>query len=122
MSTHAATAAHLVSCPLPPPSHLYPSLPLPGRPAACPLHSLIPARPAAPLPGPRRYGFQPQRVAVWIYWQAVRLAFKGCPFYPKPSAASYQQGAARAAPSHPREAATGRWFVWRPTVWPWDLE
>ena len=31
-----------------------------------------------------RYGFQPQRVAVWIYVHAVRLLLKGVPFYAPP--------------------------------------
>lgn len=29
----------------------------------------------------RRYGFQPHRVALWIYWHAVLLLAKGVPFY-----------------------------------------
>lgn len=29
----------------------------------------------------RRYGFQPHRVALWIYWHAVLLLWKGVPFY-----------------------------------------
>jgi hypothetical protein len=28
-----------------------------------------------------RYGFQPHRVALWIYWHAVLLLWKGVPFY-----------------------------------------
>ena len=36
---------------------------------------------ASPLVPWRRYGFQPHRVALWIYWQAVLLLWKGVPFY-----------------------------------------
>ncbi|KXZ45789.1 hypothetical protein GPECTOR_50g582 [Gonium pectorale] len=32
-----------------------------------------------------RYGFMPHRVAVLIYWQAVKLLFKGVRFHPPPS-------------------------------------
>ncbi len=28
-----------------------------------------------------RYGFQPHRVALWIYWHAVLLLWKGVPFF-----------------------------------------
>jgi DUF1365 family protein len=28
-----------------------------------------------------RFGFQPQRVALWIYWHAVVLLWKGVPFF-----------------------------------------
>ena len=28
-----------------------------------------------------RYGFQPHRVALWIYWHAVLLLLKGVPLY-----------------------------------------
>jgi hypothetical protein len=31
-----------------------------------------------------RYGFQPQRVAFWIYWHALLLLWKGVPFYSPP--------------------------------------
>ena len=38
--------------------------------------------PPIPIPAcPRRYGFQSQRVAVWIYWHAVLLLAKGVPFF-----------------------------------------
>lgn len=53
-----------------------------GRDAARPrprLHGW-PTRPALPR-RPCRYGFQPQRVAVWIYWHAVLLLAKGVPFF-----------------------------------------
>lgn len=31
-----------------------------------------------------KYGFQPQRVAMWIYWQALKLLWLGVPFYGPP--------------------------------------
>ncbi|GIM09445.1 hypothetical protein Vretimale_13297 [Volvox reticuliferus] len=37
-----------------------------------------------------RYGFMPHRVALLIYWQAVKLLIKGVPFYSPPSKA-YQR-------------------------------
>ena len=64
-----------------------------------------------------RYGFQPQRVAVWIYWQAVLLLWKGVPFFGPPGQAAC--AAAGAAATHP-PTADGRKFVWRPAAaWPW---
>ncbi|WIA12448.1 hypothetical protein OEZ85_012483 [Tetradesmus obliquus] len=37
-----------------------------------------------------RFGFMPQRVAFWIYWQAVRLIAKGCPIHAKPASSSFR--------------------------------
>lgn len=33
----------------------------------------------------RRYGYEPQRLAVWIYWQALQLLRKGVPFSGPPT-------------------------------------
>ena len=43
--------------------------------------ALVPTQPCLPRPLLHRYGFQPHRVAFWIYWQAVVLLWKGVPFY-----------------------------------------
>ncbi len=47
--------------------------PLPAPPRSC--------QPTRMPPCAHRYGFQPQRVAVWIYWHAVLLLAKGVPFF-----------------------------------------
>lgn len=65
-----------------------------------------------------RYGYLPQRVALWIYWQAAVLLWKGVAFHGPPCGAGYRR-AAEAAATHP-PAADGRLFVWRPSLrWPW---
>lgn len=61
----------------------------------------------------------PQRIALWIYWQAVRLLAKGVPFYGPPDK-RYQQRAAETAanPAMPNGAR----FKWRAAQdWPWSL-
>lgn len=64
-----------------------------------------------------RYGFQSQRVAAWIYWQAVLLLCKRVPFFAPPGEA--YKGAAEAAARHP-PTGDGRRFVWRRAQrWPW---
>jgi len=40
-----------------------------------------------------RYPWQTQRVALAIYWQALRLWWKGCPFYPHPKHSSAMDAA-----------------------------
>jgi len=65
-----------------------------------------------------KYGFQPQRVAAWIYMQALVLLWKGVPFFspPDPSYQARVEGAATTAPNR----ATGTHFVWRDAPgWPW---
>jgi hypothetical protein len=69
----------------------------------------------------------PQRVALWIYWQAVVLIAKGCPIHPKPDGASFKGRAAAAAEGKLR-APGGRGdeggcpFEWTDTrAWPWYL-
>lgn len=64
-----------------------------------------------------KYGFQPQRVAFWIYWQAVLLLWKGVPFHSPPGQAACCAAEGRSA--HPQTQA-GRFFEWRPaSKWPW---
>jgi hypothetical protein len=66
-----------------------------------------------------RYGFQSHRVAIWIYWQALVLIYKGLPLHGLPSKATKQ--AAETGASHPRDALHGQFFTWRPPQrWPWS--
>ncbi|GAX84932.1 hypothetical protein CEUSTIGMA_g12353.t1 [Chlamydomonas eustigma] len=66
-----------------------------------------------------RYGFQPHRVAIWIYWQALILIYKGLPLHGLPSRATKQ--AAEVNASHPRDSIHGHLFTWRrPRRWPWS--
>jgi DUF1365 family protein len=65
-----------------------------------------------------RYGFQPHRVALWIYWQAAVLLCKGVPFFGPPG--PEYKAAASAGAQNPK-AAGGRSFVWRAAQsWPWN--
>jgi DUF1365 family protein len=65
-----------------------------------------------------QFGFQPQRVAFWIYWQAVVLLWKGVRFFPPPAPEDYQKKAEDAS-KHPK-TGNGRYFVWRKAQgWPW---
>ncbi|KAL4448927.1 hypothetical protein ABPG77_007644 [Micractinium sp. CCAP 211/92] len=65
-----------------------------------------------------RYGFQPHRVALWIYWHAVLLLWKGVPFFGPPGPEFKSAAAAKA--QHPK-TADGRSFVWRGAAgWPWN--
>ena len=43
-----------------------------------------------------KYGFQPQRVALWIYWHAVCLLWKGVRFHGPPGLAACRRAAAAA--------------------------
>lgn len=64
-----------------------------------------------------QFGFQPQRVAAWIYWQAVVLLWKGVSFYPPPGDGLIEKVAKSS--KHPR-TKDGRAFVWRGAQeWPW---
>ncbi|KAK9813210.1 hypothetical protein WJX72_010648 [[Myrmecia] bisecta] len=63
-----------------------------------------------------RYGFQPQRVAVLIYWQAVKLLWKGVSFYGPPSKEQRKALANKAC------TQAGKCFVWRDAQqFPWYL-
>ena len=65
-----------------------------------------------------RFGFQPQRVAAWIYWQAVVLLWKGVSFYPPPNE-SYKDRVVKES-KHPRMEG-GKPFLWRGAQeWPWN--
>lgn len=70
-----------------------------------------------------RYGFMPQRVALWIYWQAVILIAKGCPIYPKPPGDSYKGRVEEQAKGKlPDAGRSGCPFQWTDTrAWPWYL-
>jgi hypothetical protein len=67
----------------------------------------------------------PQRVALWIYWQAVILIAKGCTIYPKPEAASFKGRVAEEAGGKlpaPGGKSGGCPFEWKDTrAWPWHL-
>jgi DUF1365 family protein len=65
-----------------------------------------------------QYGFQPQRVALWIYWQAVMLLWKGVRFFPPPASEEYKEKVE--ANSVHAKTGDGRFFVWRRAQgWPW---
>lgn len=69
-----------------------------------------------------KYGFQPQRVALWIYWQAIVLLWKGVPFYSPPGIGAGCVMAAEKDMNHPR-TAQGQCFVWRSAAaWPWKTD
>ena len=64
-----------------------------------------------------RYGYEPQRVAVWIYWQALLLLRKGVPFYGPPSG---RQQADIKMQLKARDAQGKRCWTWRPADgFPW---
>lgn len=64
-----------------------------------------------------RYGLMPQRTALWIYLQAIKLFAKGCPVFGKPHPA-YREKVQQAA-SNP-VSGSGERFVWRAAQqWPW---
>ena len=72
-----------------------------------------------------RYGFQPHRVAFWIYWQAVVLLWKGVTFYGPPCALQYRKNVIekmdRSIGGVQRMGGDKSWFVWRPAQhWPWN--
>lgn len=61
----------------------------------------------------------PQRVAFWIYWQAVKLIAKGCPIHSKPSS-EYRERVS--ADSTVQPSGCGAPYVWRDAQqWPWYL-
>lgn len=67
-----------------------------------------------------KYGFQPQRVAFWIYWQAVKLMWKGVPFYSPPEPSLYRKAATESSDHLPKISTTGCIFEWHPAKnWPW---
>lgn len=65
-----------------------------------------------------RYGFMPHRVALWIYYEAVRLLLKGAPFFAPPDAKVIRRATASATN---QTLPTGERFDWRrPKSWPWS--
>lgn len=63
-----------------------------------------------------KYGFQPQRIALWIYWHALVLLWKGVPFYGPPSLHLCKERSKAAA--NPKCG-----FQWRPAQeWPWRTQ
>eukprot|EP00890_Picochlorum_soloecismus_P000484 jgi/Picsp_1/1436/NSC_04915-R1_protein len=67
-----------------------------------------------------KYGFQPQRIALWIYSHALVLLFKGVPFYGPPSLSTCQS--AQNVAENPRVSGKDA-FKWRPcTAWPWKSQ
>ena len=64
-----------------------------------------------------RYGFQPQRDGLLIYWQAVKLLWKRAPFY-GPPAEQFKEEAEKSA-SNPT-LPCGDHFIWKPAEeFPW---
>jgi hypothetical protein len=65
----------------------------------------------------------PQRVALWIYLQAVVLVAKGCPIYPKPDGAAFKGRVAGEAKGRLRAVGPGGCpFEWTDAQeWPWNL-
>jgi len=66
-----------------------------------------------------RYGFLPHRIAMWIYWQALLLLWKGLPLYSPPE--PEVKAAAALGARHPCNGVDGKPFVWRRAPhWPWN--
>ncbi|MEW5303787.1 MAG: hypothetical protein WDW36_006444 [Sanguina aurantia] len=67
-----------------------------------------------------RYGYQPHRVAILIYWQAIILLYKGGGAARPPG--EVVPGRLHRRPQHPPAGRrTGKPFVWRNALsWPWD--
>ena len=64
-----------------------------------------------------RYGFEPQRVAFWIYWQALKLLWRGLHFFEPPNRQQRADGVKRATVP---VSGCGAQFVWRnASAWPW---
>lgn len=61
----------------------------------------------------------PQRVAFWIYLQAIKLVVKGCPIQPKPSNDFRQHVTSTTKIQH---SGQGCPYAWRDAQqWPWYL-
>ncbi len=101
-----------------------------GWPAVVPAAS----QPSNPNPIPRQkttpfhppsYGFMPQRIAFWIYWQAVVLIAKGVAIHPKPDGPSFKGRVAEEAAGKLAGVggkAGGCPFSWTDApTWPWYL-
>ena len=66
----------------------------------------------------RRYGFMPQRVAFWIYWQAFRLLVMGVPFFGYP-APDFKAGVERGS-ENPRNSLDQQFHWQEPKEYPWN--
>lgn len=85
-----------------------PALPAPLlSPHTVPNQHFHPNHPTRSL---RRYGFQPHRIALWIYWQALVLLRKGVPFHGPPDPGAYRRQAEQCS-RHPRTGG-GSWAGW----------
>ncbi|WZN64626.1 DUF1365 domain-containing protein [Chloropicon roscoffensis] len=67
----------------------------------------------------RRYGYMPQRVAVWIYWQALVLLWKGAPVFQHPDLGSYSRGVERDMRERQPKPALLSWDFGR-VPWPFN--
>ena len=64
-----------------------------------------------------RYGFEPQCVTVWIYWQALKLLWRKLHFFEPPTKQQRFSGVKGAAVP---VSGCGARFVWRgASAWPW---
>jgi len=67
-----------------------------------------------------RYGYQPQRAALLIYWQALKLMWKGVPFHGPPSCC-FKEKVTKDA-KQPK-MSTGEPFLWKGAEgFPWNLD
>ena len=66
-----------------------------------------------------KYGYMPHRVAMWIYWQAVILLWKGVPFHLHPSLESYKQKVKDEMHSKQKHVKFLTWD-WKQVHWPWN--
>lgn len=67
-----------------------------------------------------RYGYEPHRVALWIYWEALQLLRKGVPFFGPPSPT--QKAAMQQALRHGDAGSRRRW-AWQPASgFPWSAD
>lgn len=67
-----------------------------------------------------RYGFQPQRAAVLIYWQALKLLWMGAPFYSPPDASFHSEVAENA--KHTKLASKEAYQWTGAASFPWNVD
>jgi hypothetical protein len=66
-----------------------------------------------------RYGYQPHRIAFWIYLHAVLLLLrKGAPLFGRPDPAFRERVEAKAKELKMQKTAEGQYFVWRDALKP----
>ncbi len=82
------------------------------------VHAMFDRRPElTPVDAVTRYGYEPQRVAVWIYWEALQLLRKGVPFYGPPDERQKAELEKRVIGS---DTKGSQGFRWRPAArFPW---